>query len=216
MALAVLDNIKKRVVRILNANPSAWTTTVSGESGAFPDNDEITAAILEADEMIVTKGYFQSVNPTLAQSFMVMGTNIASGAKVPFHYGKRYGKVELSADSGFSPAVVGTEANSRDDITAIMALGSSYVQSGAFDHLYFIDGNGVFYHPATYGRLELPSFTRTSALQSFQSEESLIIATAVRLLTKHATPALFDAWTKESVAGINQLVTDGFYKAKEE
>lgn len=209
MALAQINNVKERVIRILNANPSAWSSTVAGD-GSFPDNNEIERAILEADEMVVTQGYFQSMNPTLMQPFMVFSANIPSGDKVPFYKGK-HGKVMLSTDNFVASNIIGQEVNSPHDIINAINFGS-YVGAGAYDHLFHIDKEtGIFLHSAQYGKIELPTYTRTSALQCQQSEETLVIATAIRLLTKHATPAAFDVWAKESVEGLKQLVTDGKY-----
>jgi hypothetical protein len=210
MALADLDNVKKRVIRILNANPGAWASTVSGDVGAFPDISEITAAILEADEMVVTKGYFQSINFALCQPYMVYTSSINSGDKLPFFHGK-HGKVLLSTDNFSASNIIGIKAQSADDILNILNFGGSYLSADDFNHCYYIDEKGIFYHVTTYGKVEIPTYTRSSTLQAQQSEETLIIATAIRLLTKHATPALFEAWIKESVDGINQLITDGKY-----
>lgn len=293
MALADLNNVKKRVIRILNANESAWAATVSGNIGAFPDDSEITAAILEADQKICNEGYFPSVNETLRRDFMTWSGILGNRAKLPFFHGKR-GKVEVAAtaqtktfvdanvtvgtdtiaitahglvtgqivsliSSGALPAglsnsaeyyVIATDANNIKlansiqnavigtavDITAAAGGGThtviawvsatesknigsmmkaitngAYSNTSAFDHLYCIE-NGVFFHPAVYGRVEFPLYTRTAALQCQESEETLIIATAIRLLTKHASPATFDTWAKESIAGINQLKTEGIYQ----
>ncbi|HXG82653.1 MAG TPA: hypothetical protein VNI84_01375 [Pyrinomonadaceae bacterium] len=292
MALALLGNVQKRIVRILNANPGAWSKDVSGKTGAFPDNDEILAAILEADEHVVTRGYFSSVNSTLAQPFMVVSGHIPIAARVPFHYGNT-GKVELSKEIRiFSPESVsivensvtipahklatgqvvsllttktlppplvsdtdyfvintgedvikfaatmadalagnaiditgqgvlisvnslivwqnGVEAVSLDDIlNARAAVG--YLPASAYDFLYKIY-NGNLYHLAARARVEIPTFTRTAILQARQAEETLIISTAIRFLTKHASPVPFDNYIKESFQGLQQLISDGTYR----
>jgi len=95
MALATLANVLPRVIQILNANPSAYASTVSGTVGAFPYDAEINIAALEADELICTSGYFQSVNDSLSNPFAVTSTPLLDQDSVPFHHGT-LNKVEVS------------------------------------------------------------------------------------------------------------------------
>lgn len=83
------------MVAILGANPGIWDSQVSGEVGAFPSDDELEAAALEADGLLITRGYFNSVNNTLAKPFFEASSPIASGQNVPAHYGQ-ISKVEVS------------------------------------------------------------------------------------------------------------------------
>ncbi len=103
----------------------------------------------------------------------------------------------------------GTEAESVDDITNAIAVGT-YVEAGAFDFLFKID-SGTFYHPAAYGRIELPSYTRTAALQANQADEILIAALAIKYLTRNASPTLFSEWTKIADEGLGMIIKDGAY-----
>lgn len=103
----------------------------------------------------------------------------------------------------------GTEAESVDDITNAIAVGT-YVQAGAFDFLYKID-SGTFYHPAQYGRVELPSYTRTTTLQANQADEILISALAIKYLTRNASPTPFEKWTAIADEGMQMIIRDGSY-----
>lgn len=94
-ALADLTNVQKRVIQILNANQSAFTTTVSGNVGAFPYDAEINLAILEADEEVCVSGYFQSQNDSLSNPFAVTTAPLLDQDQVPFHHGT-LNKVEVS------------------------------------------------------------------------------------------------------------------------
>ena len=209
-APALLANVLPRIVRILNANRDAWSQDVAPGQGSFPDNNEILSATLEADEHIVTRGYFNSVNRSLAEPFMQMTGNIPSGGKIPFHYGL-HGKVELSSAANFSPLIDDIEQKNADDVKGAVLHGG-YVGAGVFDNLYAIDDKKNFFHVAQYGRVEIPMFTRTSVLQANKSEETLIIATAIRFMNKHAVPVLFADWTKESFSGLEQIINDGAYQ----
>lgn len=115
MTPALLANVLPRVISVLGANPGAWSGVVSGSVGAFPDDDEILAATLEADGNLITKGYFQSVNDTLSQPFMQMGSPIARGEQVDFHYG-HMGRVELSKATG---EFVDANVNTGTDVITV-------------------------------------------------------------------------------------------------
>lgn len=103
----------------------------------------------------------------------------------------------------------GTEAESVDDITNAIANGT-YVQVGAFDFLFKID-SGTFYHPAAYGRIELPSYTRTSVLQANQADEILLAALAIKYVTRNASPAPFEFYSQMADAGLMAIIRDGSY-----
>lgn len=94
-ALAVLANVQERVIQILNANQSAFATTVSGTVGAFPYDAEINLGILESDEWVATNGYFQSINDSLSNPFAVTSAPLADQDQVPFHHGT-INKTEVS------------------------------------------------------------------------------------------------------------------------
>jgi len=85
--LANLTNVQDRVISILQANPGNFTNVVSGTVGAFSSDAEINLAILESDEFIVTSGYFQSVNDSLANPFVVTSAPLADRDNVPWHHG---------------------------------------------------------------------------------------------------------------------------------
>lgn len=92
---ADITGVQKRVISILNANPGVWSSTVSGEVGAFPSDAEILAAIFEADSNVCTEGYFQSANDAMANHFGVTSAPLADRDNVPFHKGT-LNKVEVS------------------------------------------------------------------------------------------------------------------------
>lgn len=297
MELASLANVQKRVIQILNANPTAFATTVGGGVGAFPYSDEIDLAILETDEQICNYGYFASANGSLANPFDVTSAPLADEDPVPFHHGNltrvdvtqtyfslantnfnagsdainipSHGlttgqTVSFVLVSGTMPSgvavlttyyviaidintiklattlsralagvvvditsaataaviqmlvwVVGVEAAKRDDITNATAVGNAYVGANSFNFLYKVD-DGQIYTSATWARVVYPEYTRTSALQIRQSEEYLCICGAISMLTKNASPAPFEYYANEFQRGMQQLVTDGYYKAQVE
>lgn len=96
-ALANLTNVQDRVIAILNAHPGAFTNTVATNPvvGAFPSDPEILLAILEADEEVCVRGYFQSINASLANPFTITTGPLADQDQVPFHHGT-LNKVEVS------------------------------------------------------------------------------------------------------------------------
>lgn len=207
MALATIANVKSRVIAILNASPGVWSSTVSGTVGAFPSDSEIDLAVLNADEWVATQCYFQSANASLSQPFETT-TAILNGDSVPFHHGN-VSQVELSADNiAFTQGVM---AQSRDDIVQAAAI-ETYFGAGAADFLYFLDPtDGHFYTTSTYARITYAIYTRTSALQCDADEESLIVAKAVSLLMKHASPALFAEYDQHAERGRQQIIQDGIY-----
>lgn len=295
MALALLANTDPRIISILNAAPgTAWPSTVSGTVGAFPSQSEITAASLEADGELITRGYFNSVNNSLAQPFMVPSAPISRGGIIPQHYGNS-GRVEISrvvktftsagvnvgtdtittsGSHGFTlgesisffgtslptglvanttyyaiPTGVqdqfqvassranvatgtlvdltgtgsgtmnvvawqgGLEVETIDDIQNANANADTYVQVGALNYLWKMD-QGVLWHTADYARIDIPTYTRTTALQADRADEPLIIALAIKLLTKHASAALFSEWAAMADEGIEAIIRDGSYQPR--
>lgn len=98
MALADLTTVKERLIALLNANPGTWSATVSGNVGAFPSNEEIQQACLEADSNVACQGYANSVNDSLANPFQVTTLPFSDRDNVPFHHGD-LSKVELSKNA---------------------------------------------------------------------------------------------------------------------
>lgn len=98
MALADLATVKKRLIQLINANPGAWSASVSGTVGAFFSDDEITQACLEADSNVACQGYANSVNDSLANPFQVTTAPFADRDNVPFHHGD-LSKVEVSTST---------------------------------------------------------------------------------------------------------------------
>lgn len=94
-ATASMSNVQKRTIQILNANQSAFATTVSGNVGSFPYSDEVDLAILEADEAVCTSGYFQSMNDSLSTPFTVQSVPLLDQDAIPFHKGT-LNRVEVS------------------------------------------------------------------------------------------------------------------------
>lgn len=207
MALATLANVLPRVISILGAKPGAWGATVSGDVGAFPSDTEINNAALEADEWVVTQGYFQSVNDALSSGFETTATGLMNGGNVPFHHGKAV-KVEVSQDNTTWNANT-AEAAHIDDIKNARA-NEALIGDGYFDHLYKIDG-GDIWMTAPYARVTYPVYTRTSVLQANQNEESLVVFRTVAILAKNASPALFEYYNTKADEGLRMLIQDGAY-----
>lgn len=132
--LADIDIVKKRVISILNANPTKYVSTVSGDVGAFPSDQEITDAVLEADEFVCVSGYFQSVNDALSNPFAVTSGPLADQDQVPWHHGN-LNKVEVSkAVLSLTQAVINTTTDiitkashglvTGDQITFVLVTGA--------------------------------------------------------------------------------------------
>lgn len=205
MAVVVLDDVKKRVIAILGANPGVWSTTVSGTVGAFPSDAEILEAILEADEWVVNMCYLQSVNPELTQGF-ITSSAVANGGAVPFHHGK-LDNVTVDTGSGFVKAI---EARNIDDITNASGT-DTYVGAGSTGFLYKIE-NGNFYSTASGGgTITYPLYTRTSVPQCNQNETALLVFRTVAILAKNASPALFEYYDNKANQGQQQIIQDGSY-----
>jgi hypothetical protein len=299
---AVMADVKERLIALLNANPGVWSSSVSGDVGAFPSDDEITAAVLEADSIVCVDGYFQSVNDAMANHFGVTSGPLGNADNIPFHKGT-LNKVELAKSvnslsqasitvgtdlitcpaahglttgdivtwkliSGALPTTspvfvegtnyyavvinsltlklartladalaatpvvaditvaptgqylligwqIGVEARNIDDVTNMVAVGESYINTtGAMDFLYKED-SGVIYTPATYARVTYPEYiSNGTTLQANQNETTLLIMTAAAILTKNASPALFEYYQGLSQAGLQQIVNDGAYTAQ--
>lgn len=183
MALALLANTKPPLIQLLNANRGAYSTSVgttgATKIGAYPFDQEITDALLHADGLVVTEGYFQSKKEALRNRFYVDSGNIADGALIP-EFDGIMGKKEWSTDSvTWKPSI---EAKSKDDITGANQQGS-YVGSGAFAGMHWFE-DGFVFHTSTYFRFQKPTYTKTSVLQANEAHEPLIIAWAMELLYK--------------------------------
>lgn len=109
--------------------------------------------------------------------------------------------------------VIGVEANDIDDITNMVQVGEAYIGSGTADFL-FKEDSGVIYTPATYARVTYPEYTKTSAMQCNETEKTLAICLAIKLLVKNASPAPFEAYAAEADRGLQQLVQDGVYTSQ--
>ncbi len=96
--VADITDVKERLIALLNANPGVWSASVSGNVGAFPDDNEILAAILEADSIVCVDGYFQSVNDAMANHFGVTSAPLGTSDNIPFHKGT-LNKVEVSTSN---------------------------------------------------------------------------------------------------------------------
>jgi hypothetical protein len=164
-------------------------------SGTFPTltTGIITALmtfyvrVLDANTIALTLNYNDAINGTNTVDFTVAGS----------------GTMTLIAWQ------TGTEAESVDDVTSAVAVGT-YVQADAFNFLYKVD-SGTFYHPAPYGRIELPGYTRTATLQANQADEILIAALAIKYLTRNASPANFEAFYRIADEGMMAILRDGSY-----
>lgn len=152
MALATLANCLPRLIAALGANPSAWVDTVSGEVGVFPSDDEMSDALLLADGELITRGYFNSINNTLAVPFIVMSAPIVRGEDVPQHYGN-LGKCEVSEVVVFfqsfqvntnTSAVVGvgeaggTSLRTGAEATFVLAAGATIPTGLVENTTYFV------------------------------------------------------------------------------
>ncbi len=206
MGLADLTTVRKRVVQLLNANPDAWSSLVSGDVGAFPYDLEIEQAIFEAESLIIREGYLNSINPSLASGFSAIGVSLSSGDLTPQIRGNSF-TVEVSQNGSVWEKA--TEANTLDDVVGLNRF-STYIEPFAGKYLYKIS-DGRIYTGAVFARIKSLAYTKTNALQVDEGETFLIIATAIRLLTRHASPVPFEFYAQESARGIQQLQQDGMY-----
>lgn len=183
MALASFSRVKKRVIQLLGANNSDYVDYVDGQMGAFPYDQELIDAALEADAQLVTEAYFP--HPTLSTSFYTTVSGLANGAALPGFLG-RTGKVELKNAGGVWE--LGTEAQSIDDINNLIRYGASYLGAGNYEGMYKLDGSGYIYHTSNEARVAYPVYTKTSALQSLDMHESALIAGTLMMLYKFGSP----------------------------
>jgi hypothetical protein len=210
MSLALLANTAPRIISILGANPGVWSTTVSGKVGAFPADNEITAAQLEADEWIATQCYFQSYNRSLRQPFLTTAT-IVNRDPIPQFHGGALALVEYSGDNvNWFPA----QKEDAKDVIAAFGL-EGYVQTGAYDHLYAIN-EGKFLSTASYNRITYPVYTRSSVLQCNKNEESLIVFRSVAILAKNASPALFAEYDQKAETERQRIIQEGMMPQENE
>lgn len=184
MALASLTRVKSRVIQILNANRAAYAATIgTGNNGigAYKSDVEINDAVLEADALVITDGYFQGVQ-SLRKRFFVTSTNLLSGAQLPEFTGI-IGKAEYSPNGSFWFA--SNEADSKTDVLG-GSLGNGYVGANTFIGHHFFE-EGYVYHTSPFFRIEYPSYTKTTDLQSLDAHESALVAGALMLLYKESS-----------------------------
>lgn len=297
MALADIEVVKKRLIALLNANQSAYVSSVSGDVGAFPYDEEITEAVLEADNNVCVNGYFASANDALSNRFNTTSGPLGSKDNVPFHHGAlaktevskavlaltnasvnlttdvwtsaahglatgdvltwrlisgalptstpataeltNYFAIKVDANTfkvaaslpdamlgtaiNFTAAAtgvyeliswqVGVQAANLDDILNAIAVGTAYVGADSFSFLYRVD-SGLVFTPARYARVTYPVYNRTGTLQAEENETTLLVAEAMRLLAKNASPALFGEWSQIAAQGFQQLISDSVYTAQ--
>lgn len=191
MATANKARLLSRLIALLSGRPndSTFSPTVNGENGTFSNDDELATALMDGDAMVVTLGYLPKAGHPLRAPFMQPSANLVSGDAVPKSLGEA-GKVELSVNgnNGWQP---GKKATSKADIINSEAL-ANLIEGGAvaLRGFYFIE-DGYFYTTSPYGRIYLPQFEKTNALQAEESHESIILAATMMQLHKNGSNAKF-------------------------
>lgn len=181
----------KRLIALLNARPNDTTfaSSVNGENGTFSNDDELDAALIDGDAMVVSLGYLPRAGHPLRAPFLSASSNLVSGDAVPQSLGEA-GKVELSINgaTGWQP---GKKATSKADVINAEAL-APFVEGGivALRGFYFIE-DGYFYTTSPFGRIFLPQFEKTTALQAHEAHESIILAASMMQLNKNGSNAKF-------------------------
>lgn len=195
MALATLANCQKIINQLLNRNRTAWATiggTGANKIGAYPFDEEIDAALLRADGLVITEGYFRSKSAGLRQPFWTSSGNVTSGASMPFFSGL-IGKAEFSVDAGvtWQPSI---KQDNDEDIAGLSAYGANVRPSNSItlsSGMHRFGRDGHVYHGSPLFRFYYPIYTRTGTLQALEQHESIIINWAIELLNKqHAEVAV--------------------------
>lgn len=193
MALANLARCQQYLIQLLNANRLAYATTVGAGNagiGAYKFTAEITDALLFADGLVVTEGYFQS-DMSLRSRFLVNSTSIANGSKLPEFIGV-IGACEFSDDgTNWKPS---QEADSKQDVIGAAQFGG-YVGASAMRGHHFIE-ELIVYHTSPFFRISYPSYTKTTDLQALDAHEPAIIAGAAEFLYKESSLHAADYYGK--------------------
>ncbi len=184
---------------VFNATPAAGPTTLyapitffTGTGGVLP-----TGIVAGTTYYVAVTGQAFQVAASLTDAKNGVVVDFSSNGTAPFAY------IEWQA---------GVDAQSMDDvINAAQAVADSYVESSSLNYIYKIADNTLF-HATDWGRVEVASYTRTAALQANQADEPIIIALTVKLLTKNASPAFFEQWTKFAEQGMQAILRDGSYQ----
>jgi hypothetical protein len=208
MALASLRRVKKRAIQILNANRGAYSDFVgtgANRTGAYPFDDELTDAALEADGLVITEAYFQTDN--LRSRFLETSGNLDSGANLEDFTG-RIGKAQWSTNGNdWQDSEL---AKTKADVTQAVKLGD-YVSATAFQGLHFF-AEGCVFHTSPYFRFQYPFYSRRTILQAWDYHEPAIIAGMLKLLYKDSSvynaeyySKIFDASLARIIAGATNL-----------
>lgn len=211
MANAVLARCQEIINGLLDRNRTAWSTT--GATGAnkiaaYGFDQEIDAALLRADGLVITECYFRSKSLGLRNRFMTSSGNVTSGAPMP-EFAGLIGKAEWSTDNiTFKPS---NKVDDDDDMFGLQDLGSYISTDPSLAYGFHRFGNdGYVYHTSPYFRFFYPFYTKTSALQSLEQHEPLIVNWAMELLYKRFSPEFqgFD-WYKNVRKELADRVTNG-------
>lgn len=205
--LGVLANCQAIINQLLNRNRGSYSAsggTGANAIGAFPFDTEITDALIRADGLVITEGYFESEKAALRNRFLTASSNLVDGAKMP-EFGGQIGKAEWSINgTDWFPS---KEQESRDDV-ADANLRGSYVGATAFYGMHHFDGTGYVYHSSPYFRFEYPVYVKTTVLQSLEQHEPLVINWALELLYKGNVQTAFD-WYKQIRGELLERVIKG-------
>lgn len=185
MALADLSRVKKRFIQILGANRLAYANTIgTGNAGigSVRYDQELTDILLEADALVITEGYFQSLM-SLRNRFLTVSANIANGDKLPEFVGI-IGKSEYSIDG--VTWYLSQDAVSKEDVINAARLGTGYTSAADFAGHHFFE-EGYAFHSSPYFRVEYPNYTKTTALQSLEVHEPLVISGGLMLAYKDSS-----------------------------
>lgn len=147
--------------------------------------------------------------PAVTQTQFQVATSVANAIAGTY--------VDLTSIGAGTMTVVawqgGVEAKHVDDVKQAIELADTYVETGALNYIWKMD-QGVIWHASDYARVEIPSYTRTTALQANREDEPIIIAIAIKLLTKHASPAAFKDWAVIADEGLQSIIRDGSYQPR--
>jgi len=209
MALALLANTSPRLIQLLNANRGSYSSSIGTGAtgiGAYPFQQEIVDAQIEADGLLITQGYFQTAKSPLRNRFLTQSANLADGDKLP-EFDGLIGKCEWSSNGSAWRA--SDLAKSKADVTEARQNGS-YVGAAAFYGLHWFDEQeGYIFHTSPFFRLFYPSYTKTAVLQANENHVPAIIAGALMLLYKDSSNAMHEFYTNLWEAMLARVVSSG-------
>lgn len=191
MAVVSLSRVRTRVIELLLAAPRASRyTSAVGNNGVYAVTQEITDAIIAADEQVCL-AIIETVGHPYRTAFMSASTNLSNGDYVPAHVGA-HGEVDIdvTGTGTFRPS---QRAESRDAVQEIIEFPSIYSSK----RFHFIEDSRI-YHAGSAARVQYPVFTlNTSACQAHEAYEDLVVYGAISHLEKKGAEAgFFDKYAR--------------------